>query len=48
MVKNLKLGSRLVSLALATSIALGVSGCMSKFKDEKEVERVKSRGFLHT
>ena len=42
MVKNLKLGSRLISLALATSIALGVSGCMSKFKTEKEVERVKS------
>ena len=42
MVKNLKLGSRLISLALATSIAFGVSGCTSKFKDEKEIERVKT------
>ena len=41
MVKNLKLGSRLISLALATSIALGVSGCMSKFKDEKKLKELK-------
>ena len=42
MVKNFKLGSRLISLALATSIAFGVSGCTGKFKTEKEVERVKT------
>ena len=42
MVKNLKFGSRLISLVLATSIALSVSGCTSKFKSEREVERVKS------
>lgn len=43
MVNNFKFGKRLISLALAASMALSMSGCSnSKFSSENEVNRVKN------
>ena len=42
MVKNLKFGKKLLSLALATSIAFSMSGCGKNFSSEKEIDRVKN------